>query len=39
MNILVFQHVAHETPGLIGDYAKKKGIQLDNFMNLVNSHV
>lgn len=28
MNILVFQHVPHETPGLIAGYASKKGIQL-----------
>jgi GMP synthase (glutamine-hydrolysing) len=27
MNILVFQHVPHETPGLIGEYLHKKGIQ------------
>ncbi len=28
MNILIFQHVLHETPGLIAEYADKKGIQL-----------
>ena len=28
MNILVFQHVAHEPVGLIGEYMNKKGIHL-----------
>src|SRR3989338_3526002 len=29
MKILVFQHVPHETPGYIADYAKEKRITLD----------
>jgi GMP synthase (glutamine-hydrolysing) len=28
MNILLFQHVPHETPGLIAEYAKEKDINL-----------
>ena len=26
MRILIFQHVQHESPGYIADYAKEKGI-------------
>ncbi len=29
MKWLVFQHVAHEHPGLIGDYARRNNIALD----------